>query len=162
MSAGLTALRNVWRQATQIGDGLQNGPPVLATSDNGLDAAQINAAASRYTCGMKLRHQTEPGSVRVWLSGDLDAGQCGCLRAYWDRHIDTGAGCLDIDLTDLDDLDGQSVAVMVDIVRHALDGGVRVAVHRAPQMLAHTFYKIGLLSQPQFELIDPRQDEPYG
>lgn len=111
---------------------------------------------------MKVRHEEHDGGVRVRVSGDLDSNQCDCLRAFWDCRIDESAARVDVDLTDLDAIDGESVAVMVDIVRGHLTRGATVSIRRAPQMLAHTFYKIGLLSEPHFQLIEPRQDEPYG
>lgn len=111
---------------------------------------------------MKIHHEERDDGVRVWVSGDLDSSQCNCLRAFWDCHIDEAATRVDIELADLDSLDGESVAVMVDIVRDHLTRGASVIVHHAPQMLAHTFYKIGLLAESRFQLIDPRVEEPYG
>jgi len=111
---------------------------------------------------MKVHHEESDDGVRVWVSGDLDSTQCNCLRAFWDCHIDESAARVDIELTELDGIDGESVAVMVDIVRGHLTRGANVSVRRAPQMLAHTFYKIGLLSDPRFQLIEPRVEEPYG
>lgn len=123
---------------------------------------QPRGAAACYDRGMKVHHEEYDGGVRVWVSGDLDSSQCNCLRAFWDCHIDEAAARVDIDLTELDSLDGESVAVMVDIVRGHLSRGADVSVHLAPQMLAHTFYKIGLLTDSRFQLIDPREEEPYG
>lgn len=111
---------------------------------------------------MKIRHQQDGGAVRIWVSGDLDSGQCDCLQAFWNCHIDETAAQVDIELADLDCLDGQSISALVEIVRQHLSAGAAVTVHHAPQMLAHTFYKIGLISNPRFELIAPRQEEPYG
>jgi ABC-type transporter Mla MlaB component len=103
-----------------------------------------------------------PGHAgRVELAGDLHAADCNCLRSFWDCHVASDATAVEIDMAEVDSLDGPTVAVLTDIVRGHLDAGAEVTVVEAPQMLAHTFYKIGLLDHAALTLIDPRSDEQH-
>lgn len=73
---------------------------------------------------------------------------------------------LQIDLTDLD-LDherdaGLAVARWVDELRARAREHGCIRVLACPQMLAHTLYKAGLLRDGRIELVDVREEEPYG
>lgn len=74
------------------------------------------------------------------------------------------AESFEIDLGELefDAHDGVEVARWVDRIREHLRTQGRVRVRRCPQMLAHTLYKVGLLRDGRIELIDTREEEPYG
>lgn len=111
---------------------------------------------------MKFRHRIEGSSGWVQVTGDLDSAECNCLQAFWDCHVPDDLAKLELDLAELDSMDGESVAVMVNLIRQAVDGGAAVRVVRAPQMLAHTLYKIGMLIPTGVELVEPRVEEPYG
>jgi len=106
---------------------------------------------------MKFRHEIRGGVTRIELSGDL-AG-CDCLRAFWDCHVDADAAAVEIEMSGVDEMDGPSVAVLSTAVRSHLATGAEVTITHAPQMLAHTLYKIGLLDHAGLTLIDPRNDE---
>ena len=69
-------------------------------------------------------------------------------------------GSLALDLDGLDLLDGVAVAEAINGLRAALALGAPVVLHRAPQMLAHTLYKIGMLTDGAISLEDPRVEEP--
>lgn len=62
-------------------------------------------------------------------------------------------------LGDLDVDDGVSTAAWVDVVRHLRDRWGGVTLVEAPQMLAHTLYKVGDLRDGRLELVRPREDE---
>ena len=57
---------------------------------------------------------------------------------------------------------GLVVARWVDELRARVREHGRVRVHGCPQMLAHTLYKVGMLRDGTLELIDTREEEPYG
>lgn len=80
----------------------------------------------------------------------------GALRAL------PGVGELILDLEDLDLEDGVAVAHLVTGLRALRARCDRLVLVGAPQMLAHTLYKVGALSDPGLSLVDPRQDEGMG
>lgn len=57
---------------------------------------------------------------------------------------------------------GVDVARWVDRVRALVREHGRLSIRRCPQMLAHTLYKVGMLRDGRIELIDVREEEPYG
>jgi hypothetical protein len=72
----------------------------------------------------------------------------------------------EIDLVELDlDLEcdaGLAVARWVDELRALARDHGSIRVLACPQMLAHTLYKAGLLRDGRIELVDVREEEPYG
>jgi len=110
---------------------------------------------------MKFRHETRGNTVWVELLGDLESSDCNCLQAFWDCHVGDDLLAVDIDMTGVEDIDSQSVAVLTNLIRAHVTAGTEVTIHRAPQMLAHTLYKIGLLDHSALTLIDPRSDEQH-
>jgi hypothetical protein len=71
------------------------------------------------------------------------------------RTLDLGELEFDVD-------DGVELARWVDRIRARVRSDGRVVVRRCPQMLAHTLYKAGLLRDGRIELIETREEEPYG
>ena len=69
---------------------------------------------------------------------------------------------LDLGELEFDADDGVEVARWVDRIRARVHSHGRVLVRRCPQMLAHTLYKVGLLRDGRIELVDTREEEPYG
>ncbi|MCB9850332.1 MAG: hypothetical protein H6817_06465 [Phycisphaerales bacterium] len=98
---------------------------------------------------------------RVELAGDLVASDCNCIQSFWDCHVPDGVAAIDVDMAAVDSLDGESVAVLTNIIRRHVAEGTEVTLYEAPQMLAHTLYKIGMLDHPALTLIDPRHDEQH-
>lgn len=72
-----------------------------------------------------------------------------------------GDGPVQLELVDLELLDGVSVAEAVNAVRALARRRGPVLLRHAPQMLAHTLYKRGLLLQESLTLEDPRHDEGF-
>ena len=56
--------------------------------------------------------------------------------------------------------DGLSVTRMVDAVRLLVDRFDQVRLIRSPQMLAHSIYRLGMLTEgSRLELVEPREEE---
>ncbi len=94
----------------------------------------------------------------AWLrvDGALRGPQPG-LAAAWAAALPAGAAAC-VDLADLDVDDGVAVTFVVDALR-ALRARGAVTVRAAPQMVAHTLYKVGDLRGGGFVLVAPREDE---
>lgn len=71
-----------------------------------------------------------------------------------------GAGPLRLDLHHLELPDGVSVAAGITALRALLHEHGALTLVGAPQMLAHTLYKIGSLNTAGLRLEDVREDEP--
>ena len=94
----------------------------------------------------------------VAVAGELDAaGAEGLLAGV---QAVAAPGRLALDLSELELTDGVAVAIAVDAVRVLAATQGAVELRAAPQMLAHTLYKCGLLSSGQIALCDPRVEEP--
>ena len=65
--------------------------------------------------------------------------------------------CLEFEELDL--LDGIAVAETVNALREILDTGFELKIYHAPQMLAHTLYKTGMLVDGRILLVDPIEEE---
>jgi len=94
----------------------------------------------------------------LWLriDGTLAGPQPG-LGAAWGAALPAGAHPR-LDLADLDVDDGVAVTFVVDAIR-ALRARAPVTVRAAPQMVAHTLYKVGDLRGGDIVLVAPREDE---
>lgn len=105
-----------------------------------------------------LREQTLEES-RFILSGDVDAASAEkILRALLDGSGEGKAAELHLDEAEI--TDGPATARMVDAVRLLLARFARVRLVRAPQALAHTLYRVGMLRPgSRLELIAPREEE---
>lgn len=76
-----------------------------------------------------------------------------------DRRFEIDLGEVDLDL----ERDaGLAVARWVDDLRALAREHGLIRVLACPQMLAHTLYKAGLLRDGRIELVDVREEEPYG
>lgn len=109
---------------------------------------------------MKLHHDVHGDTVHVTLSGDLASDSCTCLRNFWELRV-AMHDVIDVDLDDVDTGDGRGVAELAGLVQRARHAGRRVTLRNAPQMVAHTLYKVGALAGPHaVVLVDPREEEP--
>lgn len=109
--------------------------------------------------GIELRREDTPRAVRFFVSGDVDADSA---REMIERICGTeGANlALELDLEEMDLADAAAVAVLVDGTRDLLDHFDNVRLLRAPQMLAHNLYRVGMLREGgRLGLIAPRQEE---
>ena len=111
---------------------------------------------------MKLRPETDGDRFIVRMEGELDASRCDCLEHFWAHYLDETLGDVWLDMSSVEEIDAESVAVMVTLIREQIASGSLVTVESAPQMLAHTLYKTGMLESPSsLRLVDPREEEPY-
>ncbi|MEE9274519.1 MAG: hypothetical protein V3V62_04355 [bacterium] len=97
----------------------------------------------------------------VWIEvrGDLSPDGAGRLLAAVEAGEPGGARA-DLALGEADLPEGKAVALMVDLVRLLLGRFERVRLLEAPQSLAHTLYRTGMLrGGGRLELIAPREEE---
>ncbi|MBI3024356.1 MAG: hypothetical protein HYY66_01505 [Candidatus Tectomicrobia bacterium] len=107
----------------------------------------------------RLAREQAPEGARFILSGDVDAD--GAEKIFRALEEKAGEGEMaELHLDEAEITDGPATARMVDAVRLLLDRFTRLRVVRAPQALAHTIYRVGML-QPgsRIDLIDPREEE---
>lgn len=108
--------------------------------------------------GVSLERFEREGGVLLVLSGQLDAGNPGALA----RLLEGQARAVSVDLAELE-LDGPAAVLeAVEVVRTLLAGSGTLTLLHSPQLLAHTLYRVGLLEGAALELVDTRQEEPYG
>ncbi|AOV18257.1 hypothetical protein BJI67_15365 [Acidihalobacter aeolianus] len=97
------------------------------------------------------------------LQGELVArdlpGFLECLAAELQADV---MGNITLDLAELDLLDATAVIGLLERLRGLADSGRTVVVRHAPQNLAHSLYRVGALSHPGLQLVEPREEEPYG
>lgn len=93
------------------------------------------------------------------ISGDLSGPDAAALATRLrDLPLPDGPS-LSLDLGDLELEDGVSVAESVNALRHLLRRGRHLTLIEAPQMLAHTLYKVSMLDTQPITLVSPREDE---
>lgn len=106
-----------------------------------------------------IRHNPRDSDIRV--RGSIDASIAGAFAEALARDVRTlsgGGDTIHLDFEELELDDGVSIAQMVNALRE-LGRDAHVVVRHAPQMLAHTLYKAGLLRAAWLSLEDPRQEE---
>lgn len=91
------------------------------------------------------------------VQGDITDPQAAAFR---DAMVRAGHTSPVLDLLELDLDDGVAVVEAVNAVRTLLGHHTALTLHHAPQMLAHTLYKIGLLEDGRLLLISPRVETP--
>ena len=89
------------------------------------------------------------GKIVVEGEVDRDSGTAFCEALG--EALSAG---LSVDMRDLDIDDGVAMAGTVSVIRRHLP----IRILHAPQMLAHTLYKIGMLDTGLVELVLPRTD----
>lgn len=102
---------------------------------------------------------SDDGSIH--LCGDLDASGMTKLKSELNTLFDESLSECVIELEALELLDVQAVIGMVELLRALRLNAETVTVIHAPQILAHTLYRLGDLERTGLRLIEPRQEEPY-
>ncbi|MEJ2060005.1 MAG: hypothetical protein P8Y64_05890 [Gammaproteobacteria bacterium] len=70
---------------------------------------------------------------------------------------------LTLELLDLDVEDARALGLLVDCLRVMSMNRAHLVLLHAPQVLAHVLYRTALLEgDARIELVDPREEEPYG
>ncbi len=96
------------------------------------------------------------GTIRI--DGLLDEGQ-GALFAALLATLPTQEA-LELELAGLEVERPAELVTAVAALRQLAQRCGQIRLRAAPQLLAHNLYRIGALAQIQ--LLDPRQEEPYG
>ena len=99
---------------------------------------------------------------RITVGGNVDKECAQAFAAALERDVPAlalGERTIHLDLDDLELDDGSAVAEAVNALRGLLRSAT-VVVHHAPQMLAHTLYKTGMLDNDRLSLEAPRVEEP--
>lgn len=91
------------------------------------------------------------------LQGTVTAPAAEAWRRDLLAMVDEDEGDV-LDLGELDLDDGPAVVEAVNLIRGLLARWGRLTVVEAPQMLAHTLYKVGDLG-PRLRLVRPRVEE---
>ena len=103
----------------------------------------------------------EDGALEV--EGDLTREGALELLQRLESLPAAAGGTVTLDLYGLEVTDGVAAALAVDGIRALLRRGLRVVLRGAPQVLGHVLYRVGLLEEGEsLELVELRQDEPYG
>jgi len=99
------------------------------------------------------------GGVGYVLLGDVDFD--GAKQIFEAFEADPGRnGPAELMMEETELIDGLSVTRMVDAVRLLVSRHERVRLIRSPQMLAHSFYRLGMLTEgTRLELVEPREEE---
>jgi len=85
----------------------------------------------------------------------------GAGRIFEAFEADPGrGGAVELMMEEAELTDGLSVTRMVDAVRLLVDRFDQVRLIRSPQMLAHSIYRLGMLTEgSRLELVEPREEE---
>jgi anti-anti-sigma regulatory factor len=98
----------------------------------------------------------------ITVGGNVDAGSAEAFAAAIEHDVPAlsfGDRPIQIDLDNLELDDGSAVVEAVNALRGLMRLGA-VVLHHAPQMLAHTLYKTGMLEDDRIRLVTPRVEEP--
>lgn len=110
----------------------------------------------------EARYDIEWDGERLVVEGNVPSGSgpafCDALTQAA-RGVIVAWGSLELDLFDLELTDGVVVAEVVTAIRSIMEWHSEVVLHGAPQMLAHTLYKVGMLEDGSLTLENPREDE---
>ena len=113
-------------------------------------------------CMAEARYDMEWDGERLVVEGQVPPGSgeafADALRDAA-RNVMVAWGTLDLDLFDLEIEDGVSMAQTITAIRDIQAWHPRMVLHGAPQMLAHTLYKVGMLEDGALVLREPREDE---
>ncbi len=99
---------------------------------------------------------------RITVGGSVDKDCAHAFAAVLERDVPLlalGDRTVHLDLDDLELDDGSAVAEAVNAIRGLLRS-CAIVVHHAPEMLAHTLYKTGMLEDDRLSLVTPRVEEP--
>ena len=79
----------------------------------------------------------------LFLDGDLEHGDIALLETALPAHLAT---IRSLDCMDLDIEDGAALACLARVLKDAARAG-RITIHGAPQLLAHTLYRVNALDR---------------
>lgn len=97
-------------------------------------------------------------TLTLSADGDLLGDRLSALLETLE-HLPPETRRLELDLAeaDLDD-DPNAVATLAAALRRSARRLERLRLHRPPQVLAHTLYRVGALTDGRLEILDPRSE----
>lgn len=96
------------------------------------------------------------------IAGELDHRNARLLLA-WCKEISAQPKAHRLDLAGLEIHDAAGIGAATEAVRELLQRTPALTILHAPHLLAHTLYRLGMLAPGgRLELVEPRQEEPYG
>ena len=99
----------------------------------------------------------------IYLEGELSEQNAAEFDEAFRRLSVSPNGTTTLNMASLDITDGVSVATVLNAIRNLLERTEKVIIIAAPQMLAHNLYRVGMLAaDSRIELVDMREEEPYG
>jgi hypothetical protein len=97
------------------------------------------------------------------IEGELNHGNADAFEKALETLNVEPNGVLVLDMFGFDIDDGVGVATAINGLRNLLKRVGGLQLRGAPQILCHNLYRVGLLeANTMIELLDMRQDEPYG
>lgn len=121
-------------------------------------AAPPSAVLAEGAAFRLLREEIAAGA-RFTLSGDVDAPAAEKVFLALEEKSGEGEGA-ELLLDEAEIVGGPATARMVDAVRLLRDRFSRLRLVRAPQALAHSLYRVGMLRPGgRIEMVDPRDEE---
>ncbi|MCA9622837.1 MAG: hypothetical protein KC731_27650 [Myxococcales bacterium] len=110
----------------------------------------------------QLLIRRQPAASHICIEGSVDASNARAVAQAIPqdvRALADGDGTIHLDFEGLELDDGHAVVEVVNALRTILEESA-VVIHHAPQMLAHTLYKTGMLRGTRLSLEEPRVEEP--
>ena len=105
--------------------------------------------------------QRDDGAIAI--EGELNQFNAESFQAALQSLDVEQNGKMVFDMFGFDVEDGVGVAIAINALRDLLKRVGKLQLLGAPQILCHNLYRVGLLdAHSAIELIDMREDEPYG
>lgn len=110
-----------------------------------------------------LQFDFDPQHNILAISGDLNRSNAGDFEASIAIQPFVEGHAI-LELIDLEIDDGVAATAAVNGVRQILETVIQVTIVGAPQVLAHTLYRVGMLEGEGARVLlkDTREEEPYG
>lgn len=111
---------------------------------------------------MKLREHQQGAHQTIAIAGRVEGGSCNCIEAFFACRVDPEAERIELALDEVDEIDALGIAALTRELATLRANKTKITISDAPQLLAHTLYKAGMLQEPNpIILRDPRAEEPY-
>jgi len=99
----------------------------------------------------------------IYLEGELSEHNAVEVDESFRRLPVASNGTTVLNMSAFDVMDGVGVTTVINAIRSLLERTQKIMIIAAPQMLAHNLYRVGMLAaNSRIELVDMREDEPYG
>lgn len=106
---------------------------------------------------------TQRGDGAIVVKGELNYLNAEAFQSALDSLPAEPTGEIVFVMFDFDVDDGIAVVTTINALRDLLKRASKLTLIGAPQILCHNIYRVGMLETGKaIELIDMREDEPYG